>query len=200
VVNWKEYQNIDTGNETRKIPETRPESTLEQEGLRTIKNKSPLTPQGEIDPSKNPSLKTEEEKNPPVPAVPLSVKKFNKEVMPEAYELNEFSKEFFDIKYINDSTIATFDKLIRIDGYNSVEIKAAIKKGREDVFWRKNFQSPNKLRLRDNSGVLYVDIFNAIQENVRQKMNGHIKNSKNVNHHFQGAEKSEPVSSQTVTL
>lgn len=53
-----------------------------------------------------------------------------------------------------------FDALIE-KGRDPDEIRAIIKWGRADSFWRSNFLSPAKLNKRDPSGVKYYDIFKA---------------------------------------
>lgn len=78
-----------------------------------------------------------------------------------AIELNEWSKEYFHEKYINNKTLDVFDKLIRIDKYSMDDIKSAISFARNDNFWTSNFLSPAKLRNKDKNGVKYIDVFLA---------------------------------------
>ena len=80
----------------------------------------------------------------------------------------EFSKPYFDGKYLNEEAKATFEKLIRLDKKDPNNIKAAIKNGREDDFWGRNFLSPVKLRKKNDDGVFYIDVF----LNLNRK-NGH---------------------------
>jgi hypothetical protein len=81
----------------------------------------------------------------------------NKEVL----DLNEFSKVYFDEKFIGEKSLDIFDKLMRIDGYTKDQIMQAIKFGRGDPFWSSNFLSPQKLRNKNKDGVKYIDVFLA---------------------------------------
>lgn len=89
------------------------------------------------------------------------VKESKKEYIPESFLLNEFCKQYFDVKFINNKSLETFDNLIRIDNYSLEQVKSAIIYGRTDDFWRSNFLTPNKLREKNKEGVKYIDIFLA---------------------------------------
>ena len=86
----------------------------------------------------------------------------------EAKELLDYSKSFFDEKYLTDTTLETFDKLLRIDKYTSLQIKNAIVNGNRDEFWSKQFQSPNKLRNKNKDEVKYIDVFLALKDSKDQ--------------------------------
>jgi len=87
-----------------------------------------------------------------------------------AKKINEWAKGFFHEKYITESSLDVFDKLIRIDGYQEGDVKAAIEWARGDDFWSTNFLSPLKLRSKDKNGVKYIDVFLAksIKRNGKQ--------------------------------
>lgn len=89
------------------------------------------------------------------------VKEIKKEYSKDTLELNDFSKQYFDLKYINNKSLETFDNLIRIDNYSIDKIKSAIVYGRTDDFWKTNFLTPNKLREKNKEGVKYIDVFLA---------------------------------------
>lgn len=99
--------------------------------------------------------KGENEKN----CIDIKKKKYSSELL----ELNEACKKYFDEKYVNEKSLECFDKLTRIDGYSIRQIKQSILNARSEDFWDKNFQSPVKLRQKDGSGVLYIDIFLKIK-------------------------------------
>jgi hypothetical protein len=94
--------------------------------------------------------------------------KQDKQYIPESFLLNDFSKLYFEEKYINDDSLKTFDELIRIDKYNSEQIKESIQKARSQQFWDSNFLSPVKLRKKDKDGVKYIDKFLAIKVIVKK--------------------------------
>lgn len=100
-----------------------------------------------------------------------------KEYPKEILELNEKCKKYFDEKYINESSLECFDKLVRIDGYTIKQIKQAILNARSEDFWIKNFQSPLKLRQKDKSGVMYIDIFIALSAKINKSEIGQVVNS-----------------------
>jgi uncharacterized protein YdaU (DUF1376 family) len=79
----------------------------------------------------------------------------------DAINLNTWSLNYFDEKFINKKSIETFDKLLRIDKYTTEQIKNVIKFAREDTFWSQNFLTPNKLRDKNKEGVKYIDVFLA---------------------------------------
>jgi hypothetical protein len=74
---------------------------------------------------------------------------------------NEWCKQFFHPKFLNDTSLDVFDKLVRIDGYTIDDIKNAIQWARGDDFWSKNFLSPVKLRNKNKEQVKYIDVFLA---------------------------------------
>ena len=76
-----------------------------------------------------------------------------------AVELNNWSKSFFENKYINEATLKTFNLLITKDNYTVEQVQKAINFAKNDDFWDSNFLSPNKLRKKDKSGVAYIDVF-----------------------------------------
>lgn len=55
----------------------------------------------------------------------------------------------------------TIDKLNRLDGYNPRQVYYITRETLKDDFWRKNFNSINKLRLINKEGVKYIDVFSA---------------------------------------
>ena len=64
------------------------------------------------------------------------------------------------------------DKLIRIDKYTLDEIKKAIKFGKSDNFWNRNFQSLTKLRKKqDSSGLKYIEVFLQTINNTNNSNN-----------------------------
>jgi hypothetical protein len=80
--------------------------------------------------------------------------------------LNVFCEKFFDKKYLNEKARECFDKLIRLDGYTKFQIETAISNASSHEFWMQQFQSPCKLRTKDNSGVLYIDKFLKLKPNA----------------------------------
>lgn len=76
----------------------------------------------------------------------------------------------------NEKWIDTIDKLIRIDNKKVDEIKKVIKWAREDDFWKSNFLSLTKLRIKNKDGIKYYDIFNENRKNG--KSNGTAVNTK----------------------
>jgi hypothetical protein len=91
-----------------------------------------------------------------------------KEYSPDVIDIYEYSKSYFDEKYLKDEVKETFRKLIEIDNYQVEEIKNIIKAARTDNFWSKNFMSPNKLRDKDKNGVIYFDKF-KVQFNIKSQ-------------------------------
>lgn len=87
----------------------------------------------------------------------------------DALILNIWSKDYFDIKFINSKSLETYDKLLRIDKYTIEQIKNVIKFARNDSFWGANFLTPNKLREKNKEGVKYIDVFLAKIKPVQQK-------------------------------
>jgi hypothetical protein len=83
----------------------------------------------------------------------------------EIFLLNEFSKQYFDEKYINGKSLDCFEKLVRIDKYTITQIENAIIAARGNPFWQKNFLSPLKLRDKDKHDVKYIDKFLCLHEN-----------------------------------
>jgi hypothetical protein len=102
-----------------------------------------------------------------------------KENTENAKILNEFSRPFFDSKYINEKSLDMFDKLLL--KYPIDKIQEAIKKAKSDSFWNTNFLSPVKLNSKDKSGVLYIDVFlniklyNQSQQAIPKKRMVHYK-------------------------
>jgi hypothetical protein len=108
----------------------------------------------------------------------LQNSKIKKEITtPEILDLISYSKNYFDEKYIAGSE-KIFDELIRIDQYKPEEMKKAIRQGKEDVFWTKNFLTPKKLRSKDKNGVLFIDIFLKLTPVPTQAQNGSIADKK----------------------
>jgi len=85
-------------------------------------------------------------------------------------QLNEWSKKYFDEKFINEKSIKCFDDLVRIDNYNILDIQKAIEFARSDNFWTTNFLSPLKLRNKNRDGVKYIDVF--LSKTLIPKTNG----------------------------
>lgn len=101
-----------------------------------------------------------------------------KENNPLILDLIEFSKSYFDEKYLNNSAQKTFDQLLSIDKYSIDDIKKAIQNAKSNDFWSQNFLSPNKLRTKNKEGVKYIDIFLVL----------HVKNEdkkSNIEYRFQ---------------
>jgi hypothetical protein len=93
----------------------------------------------------------------------------NKKVYPpELIELNEKCKKYFNPKYINETSLECFDKLIRINKYTIEDIQKAILNARNEEFWGKNFLSPVKLRDKDKNGVLYIDRFLNLKPKIEK--------------------------------
>lgn len=74
---------------------------------------------------------------------------FSKELKPES--MNPTEKDL-------ESWAKTYDKLKK-DGKTKEQIVAATKWARNDDFWAKNFQNPNKLRKKNKDEVFYIDVF-----------------------------------------
>jgi hypothetical protein len=75
----------------------------------------------------------------------------------------------------NDSWLDTIDKLNRIEGIHFSEIELIVKKVRNDDFWKVNFLSINKLRKKDNNGIMYFTVF---QEKFKTSKSSEIKSKK----------------------
>jgi hypothetical protein len=82
--------------------------------------------------------------------------------------LNEFSRPFFDLKYINEKSLEMFDKLLK--KYSEEQIKTAITNAKEDKFWSTNFLSPMKLVAKDKTGVSYIDVFLNLKPQPSQQV------------------------------
>lgn len=88
-----------------------------------------------------------------------------------------FKQSLPDSQKVNETDLKnwamTYDEMIRLDGRTPEQIKAVVQWAREDDFWRRNFISAKKLRLKDKSGVQYFDVFdNAMRASVaRNAMN-----------------------------
>lgn len=61
------------------------------------------------------------------------------------------------------------DKLLRIDGFSEEEIRKAVNFARYDYFWSQNFLSFLKLRQKDKSGTLYIEVFLNRLEKQKKK-------------------------------
>lgn len=61
----------------------------------------------------------------------------------------------------NKSWLETIDKLNRIDNHSFDTIEYVVKKTRGDNFWKKNFLSLNKLRLKNKEGVQNFLVFKS---------------------------------------
>lgn len=103
--------------------------------------------------------------------------KNEKKYIEEAYLLNEFSKSLFNEKYVNNNSLDCFDKLIRLDNYTSDQIKKAIRNGKNDAFWNKNFLSPVKLREKDKLQILYIDKFLNLEDHGSTKLTADSKSA-----------------------
>jgi len=55
--------------------------------------------------------------------------------------------------------LETIEKLNRIDNWEFKNIEAIVYKTRADDFWQKNFLSLTKLRKKDKSGIMYINVF-----------------------------------------
>lgn len=94
----------------------------------------------------------------------FSTRKIEKEISDEGkFFAAEFQKTLPPSQSVKDADLKnwaeTFDKLIRIDKRAKDEIYAVVRFARNDSFWKSNFMSANKLRMKDRSGVLYYDVF-----------------------------------------
>lgn len=76
-------------------------------------------------------------------------------------QLCEWSRQYFDEKYLGKPAVEVFRKLLELDKYKIEQIKSAIFWARSDNFWSTNFLTPAKLRMKDKSGVKYIDVFLA---------------------------------------
>ena len=94
-------------------------------------------------------------------------KKTIEEYSENAKILNEFSRPFFDLKYLNEKSLEMFDKLIK--RYSEEQIKAAITNAKADKFWSTNFLSPMKLTAKDKTGVSYIDVFLNLKPQASQQ-------------------------------
>lgn len=61
------------------------------------------------------------------------------------------------------------DKLLRIDGFSEEEIRKAVNFARHDDFWSQNFLSFLKLRQKDKTGVMYIEVFLNRSDKGKQK-------------------------------
>lgn len=80
----------------------------------------------------------------------------------EAYNFADwFSTEWKpeEVPFKRDDWAQVYDLLRRKDGYTKQQIKNAVKFGRTDPFWSKNFRSPLKLRNKNQDGEAYISIF-----------------------------------------
>lgn len=68
------------------------------------------------------------------------------------------------------SLIDTIDKLKRIDKYTEDQILKAVKNGRNDEFWSKQFLSLSKLRKKNGDGVKYIDIFLELNKETSKQV------------------------------
>lgn len=87
----------------------------------------------------------------------IKEKKTKVEYSENAKILNEFSRSYFDEKYINEKSLKSFDSLL--EKYSIENIKLSIQKAKSDQFWSNNFLSPLKLTTKDKTGVFYIDKF-----------------------------------------
>lgn len=74
-------------------------------------------------------------------------------------KINIFLKKYFLEKFITKNSIQTIIKLEK--EYSAKQIETAIKWATNDLFWKTNFLSPNKLSKKDKDGVSYIDLFLA---------------------------------------
>lgn len=96
------------------------------------------------------------------------VNKSKEEYSENAKILNEFSRTYFDEKYINDKSLDMFDKLLL--KYSIEQVKTSIINAKSDMFWNKNFLSPLKLISKDKTGVSYIDVFLNIKSEIKTQV------------------------------
>lgn len=66
--------------------------------------------------------------------------------------------------------IDTVNKLIKLDKFSKEQIYKAVKDGRRDEFWNKQFLSLNKLRKKNKDGIKYINVFlNLVPVTVERK-------------------------------
>lgn len=111
------------------------------------------------------NVKNEQECNPPRPAVPsggVSQTFHDSQFQDAALGLSDwFAAEMKPdgIPVCREKWSAEFEKILRLDGFSSEQIKKAVTWARTDTFWSENFKSPMKLRKRDRDGEMYIRVF-----------------------------------------
>lgn len=91
-----------------------------------------------------------------------------------------FAKDLIDKYYsdvkniIPEKQLNTIRLLIENDKYTKEQIEEAIRKARNDDFWKNNCMSINKLRKKSSDGVVYIDRFLVLKENKPQPQHGKI--------------------------
>jgi hypothetical protein len=85
------------------------------------------------------------------------VNKSKVNINPDSFLLIEFSKSFFEEKYLNGKTPQIFNSLLK--EYSIEKIIEAIQKAKSDNFWNDKFLSPRKLNSTNKEGVKYIDVF-----------------------------------------
>jgi uncharacterized protein (UPF0335 family) len=143
VVNWKDYQILDTENKTRTVPKIRPEQYLNKND-KEERNNILLS---EIDIS---DIKDENEK-------------FYFQIAHSFYKLFKNNSEELNVEFSNlknakyKEWVESIKKLIEIDGRSQEEIREVFRFLKYDEFWKQNIRSTAKLRKKNKNGVTYFE-------------------------------------------
>lgn len=152
VVNYLTYREMKTTEQRREYMKAymkqRRETQRVKQGVNKRKQKVAVLGHAEEE--------AEEEKKPPISS-----------------ECSEVGKQFSDWfrKLLPDTAnlvptyraqwAKCYDDMIRLDGRDKDSIKSVCEWAKADNFWGKNFQSPLKLRARNEQGAQYFDVFSA---------------------------------------
>lgn len=90
---------------------------------------------------------------------------------PEVENLFLFSKKYFDEKYLTKKVKDTFRLLLENDNFSEHQIENAILNAKGNDFWNDKFLSPVKLRQKNKSDVMYVDVFLNIKSSIKAENN-----------------------------
>lgn len=134
IINYEKYQQNDTTDKTTE----RQQKNNRQDTYNNVKND-----------------KNEKKEEYPENSKEFQLSLFCKDKILENYP--RFT-HYFDSKNFQ-KYCDCMNKLIRIDKKTDEEIKNAIIFATEDEFWKKQFQSPLKLRKPNNDGIKYIDVF-----------------------------------------
>lgn len=94
-------------------------------------------------------------------------------------DLFNWSKSYFEEKYLNEKWKDCIRLLLYNDQYSELQVKNSIIIAKRDEFWKNQFISPLKLRGKDRYGVKYIDKFLALLTNGQSIKNkpGHERKS-----------------------